>query len=69
MYAIKVSFMVTIIGFVNILLIQFCLIRYQPIKTEFRNVNNISELTNIIENNDEVIVEISKDTCSFVMTL
>lgn len=26
MYAIKVSFMVTIIGFVNILLIQFCLI-------------------------------------------
>lgn len=37
----------------------------QKAKTEFKNVNNICELTNIIENNDEVIVEISKNTCPY----
>ena len=42
---------------------SFCLIGCQKAKTEFKNVNNICELTNIIENNDEVIVEISKNTC------
>ena len=41
---------------------SFCLIGCQKAKTEFKNVNNICELTNIIENNDEVIVEISKNT-------
>ena len=34
---------------------SFCLIGCQKAKTEFKNVNNICELTNIIENNDEVI--------------
>lgn len=44
---------------------SFCLIGCQKAKTEFKNVNNICELTNIIENNDEVIVEISKNTCPY----
>lgn len=48
-----------------ILLMSFCLIGCQTEKTEFKNVNNICELTNIIENNDEVIVEISKNTCPY----
>lgn len=48
-----------------ILLMSFCLIGCQKAKTEFKNVNNICELTNIIENNDEVIVEISKNTCPY----
>lgn len=51
--------------FLFVLLMLFCIIGCQPIKTEFKNVNNISELSNIIENNDEVIIEITKDTCPY----
>lgn len=47
------------------LLIIFCLSGCQTVKAEFKNINKVSELINIIESNEKVIIEISKNSCPY----